>query len=81
MMDDANIQESYVEGHRARLRARYLLSGEAGLQDYELLELLLIFAKECSDATDAVPGRLGSAGNPYGNALKIHHWMVEYLPC
>jgi len=34
----------YSEGHRERLRARYRLSGEATLQDYELLELLLTFA-------------------------------------
>lgn len=36
--------KDYAEGHRARLRARYRLSGEAALQDYELLELLLTFA-------------------------------------
>jgi len=36
--------KEYAEGHRARLRARYRLSGEAVLQDYELLELLLTFA-------------------------------------
>ena len=36
--------KEYAKGHRARLRARCLLNGEAGLQDYELLELLLTFA-------------------------------------
>ena len=39
---------NYAEGHRERLRARYRLSGEAVLQDYELLELLLTYA---------IPGR------------------------
>ncbi len=34
----------YAEGHRARLRARYRQSGDGALQDYELLELLLMFA-------------------------------------
>jgi hypothetical protein len=66
--------------HRTRLPARYRQSSEAALQDYKLLELLLVFANECSDATDAEHGSLGSAGSPYGKALKIHHWMVEYLP-
>lgn len=80
MMDDANIQESYVEGHRARLRARYRQSGEAAVQDYESLELLLTFANERRGTTDAAHGRLGSAGSPFGRALKIHHLMVEYLP-
>jgi len=36
--------KNYAEGHRERLRARYRLRGEAALQDYELLELLLTFA-------------------------------------
>lgn len=34
----------YAEGHRERLRARYRQVGDAGLQDYELLELLLTYA-------------------------------------
>jgi len=34
----------YAEGHRERLRARYRHVGEAALQDYELLELLLTYA-------------------------------------
>lgn len=34
----------YVDGHRERLRARYRQLGEAALQDYELLELLLTYA-------------------------------------
>jgi DNA repair protein RadC len=36
--------KDYAEGHRARLRSRYRLSGEEALQDYELLELLLTYA-------------------------------------
>ncbi len=35
---------AYTEGHRERLRARYRQVGEAALQDYELLELLLTYA-------------------------------------
>lgn len=35
--------KEYKKGHRDRLRARYRVSGEATLQDYELLELLLTF--------------------------------------
>jgi DNA repair protein RadC len=37
-------EKSYREGHRERVRARYRLNGEAALQDYELLELLLTYA-------------------------------------
>ena len=35
---------NYLAGHRERLRARYRLNGEAALEDYELLELLLTYA-------------------------------------
>jgi DNA repair protein RadC len=34
----------YLAGHRERLRARYRLNGEAALEEYELLELLLTYA-------------------------------------
>lgn len=37
-------ERNYAVGHRGRLRDRYRLNGEAALQDYELLELLLTFA-------------------------------------
>lgn len=43
-MAEGNDVKGYADGHRARLRARYRLSGETALQDYELLELLLTFA-------------------------------------
>jgi DNA repair protein RadC len=43
-VSDGNKGRNYAEGHRARLRGRYRLNGEAVLQDYELLELLLTFA-------------------------------------
>ena len=35
---------SYVEGHRARLRDRFMQGGAAALPDYELLELVLFRA-------------------------------------
>ncbi|MBO5667560.1 MAG: hypothetical protein J6S43_00365 [Lentisphaeria bacterium] len=34
----------YLNGHRARLRERFIRAGRAGLADYELLELLLFYA-------------------------------------
>ena len=44
MAGEGEAVKRYVRGHRGRLRARYRLNGEAALQDYELLELLLTFA-------------------------------------
>jgi DNA repair protein RadC len=44
------------EGHRARLRERFLNSGLDGFQDYEVIELFLTLAtprKDCKDAAKA----------------------------
>ena len=43
-MGETRRARDYAEGHRERLRARYRHVGEAALQDYELLELLLTYA-------------------------------------
>ena len=40
------------EGHRERLRQRFLMSGLSGFQDYEILELLLTYVivrKDCKE--------------------------------
>lgn len=41
--------ESFDQGHRHRLRERFLRSPDRGLQDYELLELLLTFSRPRRD--------------------------------
>jgi DNA repair protein RadC len=43
------IAKPHYHGHRQRLRSRFLKGGAAGLQDYELLELLLTFAIPITD--------------------------------
>ena len=43
-MGEGKDAKEHDKGHRERLRARYRLSGEAALQDYELPELLLMYA-------------------------------------
>lgn len=42
--DDAKKNLPHHAGHRDRLRERFLKSGLGGLQDYELLELVLFSA-------------------------------------
>ena len=52
------------EGHRKRLRDRFLKSGLDGFADYEVIELLLTLAtprKDCKDAAKAALSRL----NPF----------------
>ncbi|MDR2879784.1 MAG: DNA repair protein RadC [Fusobacteriales bacterium] len=46
------IDKQMVSGHRERLRKRYLKSGINGLQDYEIIELLLTYTvlrKDCKN--------------------------------
>ena len=46
-MSDSEISSN--KGHRERLRSRYLQSGDNGLPDYDLLELLLTYAVQRRD--------------------------------
>ena len=51
------------EGHRQRLRERFLKSGLEGFHDYEVIELLLTLAtprKDCKDAAKAALSRFKS---------------------
>jgi DNA repair protein RadC len=41
---DVSDRRSHTDGHRSRLRARFLSAGKEALSDYELLELLLGYA-------------------------------------
>ncbi len=52
-----------AEGHRGRLRAKFLSTGLSGFHDYEVLELLLTLAtprKDCKTAAKAALQRFGS---------------------
>ncbi|MFN3958800.1 MAG: RadC family protein [Parvularculaceae bacterium] len=49
-------------GHRDRLRARFARAGEAGLQDYELLELLLFRSKARGDVKPVAKALLAKFG-------------------
>ncbi len=67
--------------HGFRLPFVYSTNGEIiWFRDYESPEFLLTFSNERREATDPAHGRLGSAEGPHEQVLKIHHWMVEYLP-
>lgn len=44
LLEDSHAQESLAEGHRARLRQRFIKGGADSLPDYELLELVLTTA-------------------------------------
>lgn len=51
------------EGHRRRLRERFLAGGLAGFHDYEVIELLLTLAtprRDCKEAAKAAIARFGT---------------------
>lgn len=51
------------EGHRSRLRKRFLLGGRAAMEDWELLELLLTYAVPRQDVGPLARGLLKRFGN------------------
>lgn len=51
------------EGHRGRLRTRFLMSGLSGFQDYEILELLLTYVIVRKDCKTMAKGLLEKYGD------------------
>jgi DNA repair protein RadC len=63
MTDTPSADLSPGEGHRARLRERYLKGGLAGFHDYEVVELLLTLGtprRDCKPAAKAALARFKS---------------------
>ncbi len=66
------------EGHRARVREKYKLSGLTGFADHEVLELLLFYANKRSDTNAAAHRLLETFGSlsavleaPYEELVKV----------
>ena len=87
--------KAHLEGHRDRLRARFLRTGEEGLADHEMLELLLfgvIQRRDTKEIARALLARFGSltgvSGAPLydlmqvegvGQAVAVHLKAVHAL--
>lgn len=56
----------HFHGHRQRLRTRFLKSGFAGFQDYEVIELLLTLAIPRSDVKQPAKALISRFGNLRG---------------
>ena len=62
-MVDKKSDRPSAEGHRGRLREKFLTAGLSGFHDYEVLELLLTLAtprKDCKPAAKSALQRFGS---------------------
>jgi DNA repair protein RadC len=60
------MQKKHYHGHRERLRERFLKQGLEGFQDYEALELLLLYVarqKDMKPVAKALVERFGSFKN------------------
>ena len=57
---------SSKDGHRERLRSRYLYAGENGLPDYDMLELLLTYAIQRRDVKEIARDLLERFHSLYG---------------
>ena len=65
---------AHYHGHRERLRSRYRESGDAGLADYELLELLLfrlIPRRDTKPISKALIARFGNLAGVLGAPLSL----------
>ena len=56
-------EKPHYHGHRQRLRGRFLKGGAAALQDYELLELLLTYARPRADVKPLAKALLNHFGS------------------
>ena len=59
-------KENHNAGHRARLRKRFMKSGEQGLLDYELIELILTYAIPRKDVKPVAKELCSRFGNING---------------
>ena len=66
MSADGDLRKQSMQGHRKRLRERFLASGLSGFQDYEIIELLLTLGtprKDCKLPAKEVINKFGSISN------------------
>lgn len=62
-MDEKNLSMEAMDGHRERLRAKYLKAGHDGMLDYEKLELLLTFVISRRDVKPIAKSMMAKFGS------------------
>jgi DNA repair protein RadC len=77
-MGELDQSKAHLEGHRERLRSRFLRSGEEGLSDHEVLELMLFGVIKRQDTKamakallDQFDGLLGVLGAPLAEITRV----------
>jgi DNA repair protein RadC len=77
-MAPTDSSKAHLDGHRDRLRARFMRTGEEGLDDHEVLELMLfgvIKRQDTKDLARQLLGRFGSltgvVGAPLSDLMQV----------
>ncbi len=70
-------KKPHYSGHRARLRERFVSSGEDALQDYELIELLLFMALPRRDVKPLAKTLLARFGSLPELMSAPHHALMQ----
>lgn len=76
-MPKRSAKESAHEGHRERLRERFLTGGAGALADYELLELALFYTKPQGDMKPVAKALLKKFGSFSGVLSAPEHLLRE----
>jgi DNA repair protein RadC len=76
-MDDT--EKKHYHGHRDRLRKRFLQQGLEGFQDYEALELLLLFVARQKDMKPVAKDLIARFGS-FKNVLDAPYEELEDVP-
>jgi DNA repair protein RadC len=76
-MDDT--EKKHYHGHRDRVRKRFLQQGLEGFQDYEALELLLLFVARQQDMKPVAKELVARFGS-FKNVLDASHEELEDVP-
>jgi DNA repair protein RadC len=76
-MDDT--EKKHYKGHRDRLRKRFLQQGLEGFQDYEALELLLLFVARQKDMKPVAKDLIARFGS-FKNVLDASYEELEDVP-
>ena len=70
----------HYHGHRARLRARFLDSGGAGIPDYEILELILFGVFRNGDVKPLAKALIDGCGGSLGAVLSAPPERLAKIP-
>ncbi|MCW0236259.1 MAG: DNA repair protein RadC [Ferrovibrio sp.] len=80
MAEAGDSEKPHFHGHRARLRARFLESGGAGIPDYEILELILFGIFRNGDTKPLAKALIAACGGSLAGVLAAPPERLKNVP-